>query len=199
MAITRTPIIDDDGTGTTGTVIDNAWKTEFYNQIDAATVAGLTLLKSSTGTTTNPVTLENLDFTFIPQLALVDTVVFTVIAFNLGGTAPVTLQLLPVENNALKDTILLTGATGAGTLAPDTVGMWRAALHPLPAGGGFIEWLATGAITSGTTQARGFPFGKLSLANFITATPNQVFLQQASGISAGGSLQWSWSVHLQKG
>jgi hypothetical protein len=35
MPITRTPIIDDDGTGTTGTVIDNAWKTELYNQIDA--------------------------------------------------------------------------------------------------------------------------------------------------------------------
>lgn len=35
MAITRTPIIDDDGSGTTGTVIDNAWKQEFYNQIDA--------------------------------------------------------------------------------------------------------------------------------------------------------------------
>lgn len=34
--ITRTPIIDDDGTGTTGTVIDNAWKQEFYDQIDAA-------------------------------------------------------------------------------------------------------------------------------------------------------------------
>lgn len=38
MAITRTPIINDDGTCTTGTVIDNAWKTEFYNQIDAALV-----------------------------------------------------------------------------------------------------------------------------------------------------------------
>lgn len=36
MAITRTPIIDDDGSGTTGTVIDNAWKQELYNQIDAA-------------------------------------------------------------------------------------------------------------------------------------------------------------------
>jgi len=35
MAITRTSIIDDDGTGTTGTVIDNAWKQELYNQIDA--------------------------------------------------------------------------------------------------------------------------------------------------------------------
>jgi len=38
MPITRTPIIDDDGSGTSGTVIDNAWKQEFYNQIDA--VAG---------------------------------------------------------------------------------------------------------------------------------------------------------------
>lgn len=33
-AITRTPIIDDDGTGTTGTVIDNAWKQQLYDQID---------------------------------------------------------------------------------------------------------------------------------------------------------------------
>jgi hypothetical protein len=35
MAITRTPIIDDDGSGTTGTAIDNAWKQQFYDQIDA--------------------------------------------------------------------------------------------------------------------------------------------------------------------
>jgi hypothetical protein len=35
MAITRTPIIDDSGSGQDGTVIDNAWKQEFYNQIDA--------------------------------------------------------------------------------------------------------------------------------------------------------------------
>jgi hypothetical protein len=34
VAITRTPIVDDDGSGTTGTVIDNAWKQELYNQID---------------------------------------------------------------------------------------------------------------------------------------------------------------------
>ena len=36
VLITRTPIIDDDLTGTIGTVIDNAWKQQFYNQIDAA-------------------------------------------------------------------------------------------------------------------------------------------------------------------
>lgn len=27
-------MIDDDGSGTTGTIINNAWKTELYNQID---------------------------------------------------------------------------------------------------------------------------------------------------------------------
>ena len=34
MAITRTPMVDDDGSGTTGTIINNAWKQEFYGQID---------------------------------------------------------------------------------------------------------------------------------------------------------------------
>jgi len=35
MPITRTAMIDDDGSGTTGTIFNNAWKTELYNQIDA--------------------------------------------------------------------------------------------------------------------------------------------------------------------
>jgi hypothetical protein len=35
MPITRTPIYDDSGLGKDGTVIDNAWKQELYNQIDA--------------------------------------------------------------------------------------------------------------------------------------------------------------------
>ncbi len=35
MAIGRTVIVDDDGSGTTGTIFNNAWKTELYNQIDA--------------------------------------------------------------------------------------------------------------------------------------------------------------------
>ena len=40
MPITRTPWIDDDGSGTTGTVINNAEKTLLYNQIDAALALG---------------------------------------------------------------------------------------------------------------------------------------------------------------
>jgi hypothetical protein len=40
MPITRTPMVDDDGSGTTGTIINAAWKTELYNQIDGLIGAG---------------------------------------------------------------------------------------------------------------------------------------------------------------
>jgi len=36
VTITRTPWIDDDGTGTTGTILNNAAKTQLYDQIDGA-------------------------------------------------------------------------------------------------------------------------------------------------------------------
>jgi hypothetical protein len=36
VTITRTADTDDDGTGTTGTIRNNAWKTTIYNQIDTA-------------------------------------------------------------------------------------------------------------------------------------------------------------------
>jgi hypothetical protein len=38
MAIVRTVIVDDDGSLTTGTIFNNAWKTELYDQIDAVGV-----------------------------------------------------------------------------------------------------------------------------------------------------------------
>jgi hypothetical protein len=34
MPIIRTAMIDDDGSGTTGTVLNNAWKQELYDQVD---------------------------------------------------------------------------------------------------------------------------------------------------------------------
>jgi hypothetical protein len=51
VTITRTAWIDDDGTGTTGTVLNNAIKTDLYNQIDGALarVAQLTGGNSFTG------------------------------------------------------------------------------------------------------------------------------------------------------
>ena len=55
MPITRTPMVDDDGSGTTGTIINNAWKTEFYNQIDAALAPAWQTFPYSAGNfTVNP-------------------------------------------------------------------------------------------------------------------------------------------------
>lgn len=54
MAITRTSIVDDDGTLTTGTIWNNAYKTELYDQIDAAISAGgLVQTITATGTQNN--------------------------------------------------------------------------------------------------------------------------------------------------
>jgi hypothetical protein len=39
MAIVRTADVDDDGTGTTGTIRNNAWKTALYDAIDATITA----------------------------------------------------------------------------------------------------------------------------------------------------------------
>lgn len=65
MAITRTTWTDDDGSGTTGTVINNAVKTELYNQIDAAltadiAAAGALKLPLTGGTLTGSLTVSNL-------------------------------------------------------------------------------------------------------------------------------------------
>ena len=40
MAITRTAMQDDDGSGLTGTILNNAWKQELYNQIDGMITYG---------------------------------------------------------------------------------------------------------------------------------------------------------------
>lgn len=52
MSITRTPIVDDDGSRTTGTVIGNTWKQELYDQIDAADLAAVGGTLATTGTWT---------------------------------------------------------------------------------------------------------------------------------------------------
>ena len=57
VTITRTAWTDDDGSGTTGTVINNAVKTELYGQIDTALalllpLAGNAMTGSITGTVT---------------------------------------------------------------------------------------------------------------------------------------------------
>ena len=68
VTITRTPWIDDDGTGTTGTVINNAVKTALYDDIDAALakvaqLAGGNTFTGAQGVTGNVVVTGNVNVT----------------------------------------------------------------------------------------------------------------------------------------
>lgn len=59
MSITRTAIVDDDGSLTTGTIWNNAYKQEVYDQIDAAIAADAVTHPASTApTTTGTITAE---------------------------------------------------------------------------------------------------------------------------------------------
>jgi hypothetical protein len=55
MAITRTVMIDDDGSGTTGTVLNNAWLQTIYGQIDDAFIGVMAgaIPVTATGTVNN--------------------------------------------------------------------------------------------------------------------------------------------------
>jgi hypothetical protein len=41
LIVPRTAMVDDDGSGTTGTIFNNAWKTALYNDIDVAVTPGI--------------------------------------------------------------------------------------------------------------------------------------------------------------
>lgn len=96
MAITRTPIIDDDGSGTTGTVIDNAWKQELYNQIDG-------LVGGPTGGVWNAVPFDASKFGAAPPL------VWTVAAGHVQAN-----RYLIVNNKTLLWNVYILGSTLSG-------------------------------------------------------------------------------------
>ena len=130
MAITRTPMVDDDGTGTTGTVINNAWKQQFYDQIDAADAAlGTAALGvytsipydplnfGGTGGMTWTVSAANVatyGYVQVNKLLIVTAVISNT---TVGGTAAVYLSLKVPGVVFFKDTFgLLRLGIGAGEI-----------------------------------------------------------------------------------
>jgi hypothetical protein len=66
VTIVRTPIIDDDKTGTTGTSLDNAWKQQLYDQIDGA-LGQVPSVPIADASLSPNVALKNIDNGFVPQ------------------------------------------------------------------------------------------------------------------------------------
>lgn len=127
MAITRTPIIDDDGTGTTGTIINNAWKTEFYNQIDAITgIGSMAKLYGASGQNSAAVG-GVLGQTIMPALGSNDTVKIFLSAYQNAGNAT-GLSVAAANQAVFMDLSTIAG----GTLANGSQGQWEVTMRQLP-------------------------------------------------------------------
>jgi hypothetical protein len=104
VTITRTPIIDDDKTGTTGTSLDNAWKQQLYDQIDGALVQVPSAPIPDASLSSN-VALKNIDNGFVAQSLATGTAI--------RGVNP---QLQFVDPTAALDLKVWRFINAAGTL-----------------------------------------------------------------------------------
>lgn len=91
MSITRTAWTDDDGTGTTGTVINNAAKTQLYDQIDAllANIQTPSFVAGDyTGSGSMTVTVDAGDVLVLKYQVTnkLMTIWFELTTFSIGGT-----------------------------------------------------------------------------------------------------------------
>lgn len=109
MPITRTPIIDDDGSGTTGTVIDNAWKQQFYDQIDALVLTG----QATTVPLSTPGTYQNLALPATPVVVVHCSATVTIGGFSLAREG----QRVFIRNGGLGQTVTLLNASESSTAA----------------------------------------------------------------------------------
>jgi hypothetical protein len=107
VLIQRTPIYDDDGSGTTGTVFENAWKVELYDQIDAALAAGAVGSKND-AVGAREITLGNTDY---PEISLADLPPVAVVKLQ-GHTIPIRIHSFST-NGAIRNGQLLTLVGGA--------------------------------------------------------------------------------------
>ena len=160
MAITRTPMVDDDGTGTTGTVINNAWKQQFYDQIDAADaaiVAGVPTVGvwvpiayaagNFTGSAGMTWTVEAADQSVF-QYALMGKVCvinFGFLSTTIGGTVGVQL------NAALPFTVAVQGT---GNIRLLNGGVWENGIVQTQSGGAALNFFrpSLGAFVAGTNN-----------------------------------------------
>jgi len=122
MPITRTIMIDDDGTGTTGTVLNNAWLQTIYGQIDTLVgpwtpipfVPGnFTSDGSGAWTVTSVTTLKYAKIGNVVHVALVTT--NASIAGN-PATLSITLppEFVPVSHMANAYNFMAGGVAGVG-------------------------------------------------------------------------------------
>ena len=194
MAITRTAWVDDDGTGTTGTVINNAVKTELYNQIDATVSAVNDASLVTTDITTNNVSITKHGFapkapndvtkflngagayTQPSALAtLVADLLFTDATYDIGKVGATRPRDVFASRNATIGGTL--GVTGAATLS-STLGVTGAATLSSTLGVTGLATLSAGLLPGSS------PSGIYSSSVTILSASDVIFAQPGSTIFA---------------
>lgn len=212
MPITRTPIINDDLSGTTGTILDNAWKQELYNQIDAfvGVVGGVEVL---TVTAAGAVALNPAAGVHIVYCAMTGAA-FNALTFT-GGSAAQNERLLVMNAKPPASTGVVTIAHAAGVLnniatsAPTPIAPGGSATYVRIAGQWFLTaheqgaWITppysaanftasggTWTVEPGDVAAMQYKLSGLSLLiNFVlsttTVTAGTAYLQILNGAWGG--------------
>jgi hypothetical protein len=184
MAITRTPIVDDDGTGTTGTVLDNTWKQELYNQIDASTAAiapVVSLVGHGSGSDTSAAAASFSGYVGGPGLQPTDTLT---IEIELEWTAPLSLiNLLWAQTNAA---ILLPLSTFGLVTASDLGTRVHVDLRRYPVNDAALFLRANGGY--------GAPATKMQAVTIDGWSKSWALVMQHNGVPAGKVLNWKWSI-----
>ena len=204
--ITRTPIINDDLTGKTGTIIDNAWKQELYNQIDAdvAAVVGampvlpppgpailLKQLYSDVGSanagTGGTVLGPGL---VMPPLAVTDTIkiVFSMLQAGAAG-GPLNVMAIGTGGGVF---LIRFDDLGIGrSLAANETGVWEMTIREAMVNPVIVDAFATGAVGGQPGASRGF-HGGITGCNWGTGGWTLAIYSSSQG--AGGNQYWAWTV-----
>jgi hypothetical protein len=159
--ITRTPWIDDDGSGTTGTVINNAEKTTLYNQIDAALAA----VSPTAPTTWTPTDRSGAGLTFTGATALyvrLGPLVFLTLtmAYPVTATGQSALFSVPI--------LPLAGTYFAGFMGYTDVGQPITVMVDFTAPGGmYLCSVAGGILSNAQLSGKALRF----MAVYFTAAP----------------------------
>jgi hypothetical protein len=187
MAITRTPIVDDDGSLTVGTVFENAWKQELYDQIDAAIAGAVTpaiklqLLRAAQGTSTAS-GFAGLDSVSLSGLTMLDTLW---IRYVMQGTGQ------PLNAGSIWKGNTQLGTISPSPLATNGIIMGEIQLRPGPQ----QETIAGMAI-----QSLMYP-ASTRFDNFAWTGTGESWIApwalsfNFAGVPAGGSLLWTWAVY----
>jgi hypothetical protein len=187
MSIIRTPIVDDDGSGQTGTVLDNAWKQEFYNQIDGALGAGVTLVGHGSGTNTNPASDNFSGYIGLGDgsLGVYDTLCVEIELHYTGGPM-IPLSLYWVQSASIGIVNLAALGNPSGGVSQSRTYLRRHGgfdylMHTLAQGGG-----------AGAAQVAGLP----TIDGWSKAW---ALVMNHSGVPAGQALYWKWTVSKSGG